>query len=59
MGVRRFKTALGSQVKNYGVGSARGLIFPNATGGTITYAGGYTIHSFTTVGSSNFQIFGY
>ena len=25
-----------------------------ATGGTITYVGGYTIHSFTTVGSSTF-----
>ena len=29
---------------------------PKATGGTITQSGGYTIHSFTNVGTNNFTI---
>lgn len=56
MGVRRFKTALGSQVKNYGIGSGKVNLNPNASGGTITDVNGYRIHTFTTTGTNYFQI---
>lgn len=56
MGVRRFKTALGSQVKNYGTGSSRIKVVASSSGGSITVAGGYTTHSITATGSTAFSI---
>ena len=45
---------------SYGVQSRRprqtGRIGTGSTGGTITTAGGYRIHTFTAVGSSTFTI---
>ena len=56
MAIKRFKTSLFSQPKQYGVSSGKGYNNPSATGGTMTYAGGYSIHTFTTVGSNSFTI---
>jgi prepilin-type N-terminal cleavage/methylation domain-containing protein len=39
-----------------GIVIIRYLGFPRATGGTITSMNGYTIHTFTTVGTTKFQI---
>ena len=39
-----------------GIVVLRYLGTPKATGGTITQSGGYTIHSFTNVGTNNFTI---
>ena len=55
MPVRRFKTMLTSQYKQYGVLSGRLLVIPSALGGDTTEAGGYRIHSFATVGSFSFN----
>jgi hypothetical protein len=53
MGIKRFRTSLLSQAKDYGVMSGRSNLIPIASGGTITESGGYRIHSFTS-GISNF-----
>ena len=45
MPIRRFKTMLTSQNKQYGFTSAKTQLIPSASGGTITSSGGYTIHS--------------
>jgi hypothetical protein len=57
MAVKRFKFSLISQGKSYGVLSGRSNLTPNATGGSISNAGGYKIHLFNSVGSNIFQIF--
>lgn len=56
MSVRRFRTSLLSQGKSYGVLSGRGLLVPVANGGSVADVGGYRIHSFTSVGSTNFTV---
>lgn len=58
MGVRRFKTALGSQVKNYGTGSSRILVLPIMDGGTKTTTGSYAVHSFASAGTFSLNLTG-
>jgi len=48
MPIRRFRTMLTSQNKQYGVGSGRTVLIPSASGGSISEAGGYRIHSFSS-----------
>lgn len=52
MGVRRFKTSLITQRKEYGFLSARTNIIPSVSGGTISESGGYRIHTFLYTGSN-------
>jgi hypothetical protein len=56
MGIRRFGNSSYNRQKNYSFLSGRILTLISATGGTVSYAGGYTIHSFLTTGSSNFIV---
>ena len=56
MPVRRFKTMLTSQYKQYGIVSGKSTLFSSASGGVITESGGYRIHTFGTVGNSSFVI---
>ena len=55
MAIKRFKTSLFSQPKQYGVSSGKSYGNPSATGGAVSYLGGYTIHTFIS-GSNSFTI---
>jgi hypothetical protein len=48
MPIRRFNTMLLSQNKQYGVSSGKTNLVAIASGGNISYVGGYTIHTFTS-----------
>jgi len=56
MAVKRFKTSLLSQGRQYGLISGRGNLVPIALGGSVQDIGGFRIHSFSTAGSTIFTV---